>query len=183
MRYLAYFRNVAASPLYLLAFALHLLCSFISIAALKIAGEEPIRRRDLIAVLFVVIMAATTWLASHRPQIDTSWYNLHAPIDYSGVKHGFAPEQMVWTIPLIRSLACVQAELAIKLKLAPALTSFPICGASDDVKIVMDDDLINISVFGKFDADGVEKSFFVKVEHYPPSVQYTGFIILSMDVD
>lgn len=133
-----------------------------------------------IGIAVLALSFGVGWLSSHRAQPDPSDFLPQGARDYSDIKPKFTPEQIAWAIPLIKRNACVRAEMAVKYHLRPALVSGPTCGIDDKTEI--DEDLVNVTVSGIAKIDQVEHPFTVVLEHYPPSISLTAYIILSIDV-
>ena len=185
---MGYARNVVAFPFYVLALIFHLLTALFTAIAQKIAGDEsePSRRQEAVSVvtIAVLMMAATTaWVASNPPATDWSRLTPQQPMDYRGAKAGFTPEQTLWVKPRIRMTACTFAEKAVRHRLEPMPVGFAPCGDGGGVQTVLDDNLIDVVVSGVATVDEkVERPFTVTLQHYPPSTDEDGFLVLGIDL-
>jgi len=138
------------------------------------------RQRLIVGIVGIAWSLGVGWLAAHPKEPDPADLLPQAPTDWSGVKPGFTPDQMVWAIPQVKQWACVRAEMAVRYYLRPALVSFPTCGVGDKTEI--DENLINVTVSGTATIGDVERPFTVVLEHYPSSLDMNGYIIISIDV-
>jgi hypothetical protein len=185
---MGYVRNVVALPFYLLAMVFHLLTALFTVVAQKIAGDEsePPRRQtaSLVTIAVIAIAAATAWFASISPTVDWSRLTPQAPMDYRGAKVSFEPGQMAWVKSIIRQTACTFAEKAVRHRLEPTPVGFAPCGDGGGIQTVLDDNLIDVVVSGvAVIGEKTERPFRVKMQHYPPSIDEDGFLILTIDLD
>jgi hypothetical protein len=185
---MGYIRNVVAFPFYLLAIVFHLLTRFFTVVAQKIAGDEsePPRRQtaSLVTIAVIAIAAVTAWFASNPPAVDWSRLTPQAPMDFRGAKASFEPGQMASVKSIIRQTACVFAEKAVRHRLEPTPVGFAPCGDGGGIQTVLDDNLIDVVVSGVAIIDEkTERPFRVTMQHYPPSVDEDGFLILTIDLD
>jgi hypothetical protein len=186
---MGYARNIVAFPFYLLAMVFHLLTALFTVIAQKIAGDEsePSRLREAVSVatIAVVAIAATTaWFASNPPEVDWSRLTPQHPMDYRGAKASFEPGQMPWVKSIIRQTACTFAEKAVRHRLEPTPVGFAPCGDGGGIQTVLDDNLIDVVVSGVAVIDEkTERPFRVTLQHYPPSIDEDGFLLLTIDLD
>jgi hypothetical protein len=185
---MGYARNVVAFPFYVLALVFHLLTALFTAIAQKIAGDEsePSRRHEavsLVTIAVLMIAATTAWVASNPPAIDWSRLTPQQPMDYRGAKAGFTPEQTVWVKSVIRLTACTFAEKAVRHRLEPMPVGFAPCGDGGAVKTALGDNLIDAVVSGVATiGEKIERPFTVTLQHYPPSTDEDGFLILAIDL-
>lgn len=185
---MGYARNVVAFPFYVLALIFHLLTALFTVIAQKIAGDEsePSRRQEavsLVTVAVLAIVAVPAWVASNPPAIDWSRLTPQQPMDYRSAKAGFTPEQTVWVKSVIRMTACTFAEKAVRHRLEPMPVGFPPCGDGGAVQTVLGDNLIDVVVSGvAIIGEKTERPFTVTLQHYPPSINEDGFLILAIDL-
>jgi hypothetical protein len=186
---MGYARNVVAFPFYLLALLFHLLTALFTVIAQKIAGDEsePARRHEAVSLATIAVLAiatVTAWVASNPPVIDRSRLIPQQPMDYRGAKAEFAPEQTVWVKSMIRLTACTFAEKAVRHHLKPSPVGFAPCGDGGGVQTVLDDNLIDVVVSGVASiGEKTERPFKVTLQHYPPSTDEDGFLVLAIDLD
>jgi hypothetical protein len=185
---MGYVRNVVAFPFYLLAMVLHLLTAFFTVVAQKIAGDEsePPRRQtaSLVTIAVIAIAAVTAWFASNPPAVDWSRLTPQAPMDFSGAKASFEPGQMAWVKSIVRQTACILAEKAVRHRLEPTPVAFAPCGDGGGIQTVLDDNLIDVVVSGvAIINEKTERPFRVTMQHYPPSIDEDGFLVLTIDLD
>jgi hypothetical protein len=134
----------------------------------------------IIGSVWLAVSLGVGWLGSKsQNEPDLSDLIPQAPRDYHDVRTNFSPEQEISLIPLIKRLACVRAEMAVRHHLKPEPVLLPTCGVEDKTEI--DTDLINVTVAGIAKLTERECPFTVTLEHYPPSVSITGYIVISID--
>jgi hypothetical protein len=185
---MGYIRNVVAFPLYLLAMVLDLLTAFFTAVAQKIAGDEPEPPRrqtaSLVTIAVIAIAAVTAWFASNPPAVDWSRLTPQAPMDFRGAKASFGPGQMASVRSIIRQTACTFAEKAVRHRLEPTPVGFAPCGDGGQIQTVLGDNLIDVVVSGvAIIDDKTERPFKVTMQHYPPSMDEDGFLVLTIDLD
>jgi hypothetical protein len=185
---MGYIRNVVAFPFYLLAMVFHLLTAFFTVVAQKIAGDEPEPPRrqtaSLVTIAVIAIAAATAWFASNPPAVDWSRLTPQHPMDYRGAKASFEPGQMPWVKSIVRQTACIFAENAVRHRLEPTPVGFAPCGDGGGIQTELDDNLIDVVVSGVATiGEKTERPFKVTMQHYPPSIDEDGFLILTIDLD
>jgi hypothetical protein len=186
---MGYARNVVAFPFYVLALVFHLLTALLTAIAQKIAGDEsePSRRQEaasLVTVAVLAIVAVPAWVASNPPAIDWSRLTPKQPMDYRAAKAGFTPEQMVWVRSLIRLTACTFAEKAVRHRVEPMPVGFAPCGDRGGIQTILADNLIDVVVSGVATiGEKIERPFKVTLQHYPPSIDEDGFLIIAIDLD
>lgn len=134
-----------------------------------------------LAVSTLLVLGTFGWYQSAAHAPETSKFLVHPPMDFRGVKAGFKPEQMVWVKPLIRMMACVFAENAVRQHLEPAPVGFPSCGG-EKIKTTLGDNLIDMAVSGMATVGDIEHPFTVILQHYPPSTDEDGFNVTAISV-
>lgn len=185
---MGYARNILAFPFYLLAMLFHLLTALFTAIAQKIAGDESeLSRRNqavpLATIAALAIAATTAWIASIPPTVDWSRLTPQQPMDYRGAKVSFEPGQMAWVKSTIRQTACTFAEKAVRHRLDPTPVGFAPCGDGGGIKTVLDDNLIDVVVSGiAIVGEKTERPFRVTLQHYPPSTDEDGFLVLAIDL-
>ncbi len=185
---MGYARNVVAYPFYLLAMLFHLLTALFTVIAQKIAGDEsePPRRREAVSLAIVavlVIAAMTAWVALNPPLVNWSRLIPQPPLDFRGAKTEFTPKQQGWVKSMIRLTACTFAEKAVRHRLEPTPVGFAPCGDGGGVQTVLDDNLIDVVVSGvAIVGEKTERPFTVTLQHYPPSTDEDGFVVMGIDL-
>jgi hypothetical protein len=134
----------------------------------------------LFALAGSLIFVAAVALSASQPR-SNKLYAVRAPMDFRGAKAQFEPGQMVWVLPLIRTFGCTFAQNVVRNHLEPAVVSFDSC-SSGKIDSTLDDNLIDITVSGIAVVNGVERTFKVTLQHYPPSTSEEGFIATSVEV-
>jgi hypothetical protein len=185
---MGYARNVVAYPFYLLAMVFHLLTALFTVVAQKIAGDEPEPPRrhtaSLVTIAVIAIAATTAWVASTPPAVDWSRLTPQHAMDFRGAKVSFEPKQMARVKSMVRQTACIFAEKAVRYRLEPTPVGFAPCGDGGGIQTVLNDNLIDVVVSGvTIIGEKTERPFRVTMQHYPPSVDEDGFLILTIDLD
>ncbi len=185
---MSYARNAVAFPFYLLALLFHLLTALFTVIAQKIAGDEsePPQRYvtvSLVALAVLAISAVTAWVALNPPVADWSRLVPQQPVDYRGAKAEFAPEQAGWVKSVIRLTACTFAERAVRHRLEPVPVGFAPCGDGGGVQTKLDDNLIDVVVSGVATVGEIKRPFRVTLQHYPPSIDEDGFLVIAINLD
>ena len=181
-------RHALAFPFYLLAFVFHLLTALFTIAAQKIAGDEPgsLRRHEVLSVGTVCLVAIAAIpvgvLSRPVPTVDETRLVPQTPMDFRGAKANFTPDQIIWAKPLIRLTACIFAERVIRHQLDPAVVSFAPCGDGGNIKTTLDDNFIDVTISGTAHVGASERPFTVTLQHYPPSTDEDGFIATDIQI-
>jgi len=104
-------------------------------------------------------------------------------MDYRGAKVSFEPGQMAWVKATIRQTACTFAEKAVRHRLEPTPVGFAPCGDGGGIQTILDDNLIDVVVSGVATVgQKIARPFTVTLQHYPPSVDEDGFVVLAIDL-
>lgn len=181
-------RRALAFPLYLTAFALHLLCAAFTVLSQKISGDEAelSNRMDALALTVFCCTAASmvpAYVLSHTAPVEASVLVAQAPMpSWRSVPKGFHPDQIGWVEQLIRINACIFAERAVRHELEPALVEFAACG-SDGNGVTLDADYYEVTVNGVAKVNGSYRPFNVALNHYPPATGEWGFIATDIKIE
>ena len=140
--------------------------------------NKPIRIAvvSLLSIAWLSFWTGWAYVYSQKRPADMSPQPLRDHWDAN--KAAFGPEQLNWILPLLRQRACVMAEMAVRQHMRPPPDLLPVCGVEDQTEI--DADLARVTVSGVALVDGTKRPFTVKLQHLPPSVSRTDFIVLSI---
>lgn len=132
-------------------------------------------------VVFCVALLATSFapVMLHRePPTDPTRLEPVSPMK----KEEFAkadPKRVGEIIPAIKLSACLFSQKAVRHHFRPAKVGFPACG-TPGMQTTISDDLIDMTVSGVADVDGLQQPFTVTLQHNPPSVTEDGLLITSI---
>jgi hypothetical protein len=139
-------------------------------------------RRPLSAgVLMAVLLLATSFapVMLHRePPTSPARLEVVNPME----KEEFSkadPARINEIIPAIKLVACLFTQKAVRHHLRPAKVAFPACG-TPGMQTTISEDLIDMTVSGIADVDGLQQPFSVILQHNPPSVTESGLIVTSI---
>lgn len=104
-------------------------------------------------------------------------------LDFTGVVHGFSPEQMKIALPAIQINGCLFAEAAVRHALRPASVGFQSCGDLTSFNISINDDLTEMSVSGIADVGPQRRPFTVVMQHYPSSLGIDGIVVSAIRIE
>jgi hypothetical protein len=104
-------------------------------------------------------------------------------LDFTGVVHGFSPEQLKIALPTIRLNGCLFAEAAVRHALRPASVGFQSCGDPTSIDISISDDLKEITVSGIADVGSQRKPFTVVMQHNPSSLGLEGILVSAIRIE
>jgi hypothetical protein len=191
-------RRVLAAPFYLLALLFHLLCALFTWTAQCISGDNQFREGKRISSitqcitfaflsampLGITVFIGLATLIYHPRETDPSrlepvphpWQNSEF------AKSDFTPAQLAAIIPQAKLVSCIFAGKAVKHRSSPSEVKLPSCGGKD-AKVVLADNLIDVTVSGIAKIANVDHQFTVTLQHNPPSVTEDGLIVTAIDVD
>jgi hypothetical protein len=89
------------------------------------------------------------------------------------------PKRIGEIIPAIKLTACMFSQKTVRHHLRPAKVGFPACG-TPGMQTSISEDLIDMTVSGIADVDGLQHPFTVTLQHNPPSVTEDGLIVTSI---
>jgi hypothetical protein len=136
------------------------------------------------AVFCGIVATAVGALSAAASGPDVSALVPRAPVSFDARPAAFSDAQKVWVLPMIRTLACARAELAVRYALRPHRVGFQPCIGVDTsaIHVDMTDDTTDVSVSGFADMDGVAVPFSAALQHNPVSVSDDGFNLVRLDV-
>jgi hypothetical protein len=186
-------RELAASPVYLLAFGLHLLCAgciwlaqWIAADLTPKAGKTGVVAPSALAVFIVsnITSAFCGWIAG-QPKLDSAKLDKaqyvimeRSPVMDVTPAH-FTQEQLVWVPGSMIFHGCLFAQEAIKIHFPNHDIGFDPCH-SERRDIKLSDDFRDLSMTMTAAVDGKPASFDVRLQHNPPSTGGTGYRLLSL---
>lgn len=139
----------------------------------------PVRTVSIVAAWLAFSLGAG-WVAANPREDNPADFLPQPAQDFTHVDPGYAPEQMVWVVPLIKQIACTRAVGAVKYQLRPAELLASVCGVEDHTELA--DNLIDVVVSGAVWNETVKHPFKVTLQHYPSRLNVEGYIIRSIDI-
>jgi hypothetical protein len=95
----------------------------------------------------------------------------------------FLPEQLVWAVPLVRTIGCIVAERAVRDRSNPRMVCFDSCANEDKFQTSMSDNLKALSVSGTAYAESHKIPFTVELWHnYETDMSESGFEVKKVIV-
>lgn len=91
------------------------------------------------------------------------------------------PKRIGEIVPAIKSTACLFSQKAVRHHLSPAKVGLAACG-TPGMQITISDDLIDMTVSGAVEVDGLQRPFSVILQHNPPSASEDSLIIVAVKV-
>lgn len=89
------------------------------------------------------------------------------------------PKRIAEIIPAAKLVACLFSQKAVRHHFRPAKVGFPAC-STPGMQTTISEDLIDMTVSGIAEVDGLHQTFMVTLQHNPPSVTEGGLIITSI---
>ena len=134
-------------------------------------------------MMFCVALLATSFvpvMLHKEPPTDPA--RLHpVSLPMNRTEFGKAdPKRIPEIIPAIKLTACLFSQKAVRHHLRPSRVSFPACG-TPGMQASISDDLIDMTVSGSADVDGMQRPFTVVLQHNPPSTTEDGLIIIAIN--
>jgi hypothetical protein len=152
-----------------------------------IFGERSPEHRKHVVVAVFAAAGLGGWAAALRSNVVEEIAParlMPAPrLDFTGLVHGFSPEQLKIALPTIRLNGCLFAEAAVRHALRPASVGFQPCSDPANFNISISNDLKEITVSGIADAGPQHKPFTVVMQHYPSSLTIEGLVINAIRIE
>ncbi|MEH2526090.1 MULTISPECIES: hypothetical protein [unclassified Bradyrhizobium] len=179
-------RRAVAFPVYLLAFACHLLCMFFTWLAQYISGDDFVHRSPWPPLGFLVAVATAllvAFVARGMSVRDDSQFELVAPVGELQKAPNYTEQELARVMPHIEMTACIFAQLALRHSLRPRNVAFLPCSNDAKFKVKFREDLGVATVAGQLEIDGASRGFTAVLNHHPAATEIDGYRAVRLDVD